>query len=391
LARTSLEDAIDLLFAVSVTDDVALPVDELANLGSRLPAYSAAAAKGEIDLDELLGTGDDEAFLERLAKDVDTRFPTGPSGSTLGSTGRAWTALRRGVTRFKRATVSATTAPAVRAVRGLMAHQMPLLVGDVTAYLARRAPGPIVRAVLSDLEKAAAAAGPLVVVAHSMGGTIVHDILTYFRPDLEVHALITIGSQVGLFEELKLFAASRSDIPGAGGHRVPMPNGVERWINVVDPADPLAFQTEAVFDGPSDYSYPFRRVLGTRRVPLPTALPRAARSPAGNPDVTTVFSRGVDGGPRMHAFVVGVGRYPHCGPAARNNLARGTVRSGPGAPNEPPSSPRTTTFAVTPVRPTTSWNASSRRPSARTWVSLPTPLRRDSPRTPWSAACVSCT
>lgn len=94
------------------------------------------------------------------------------------------------------------------------------------------------------------------VVAHSMGGNIVYDLLTHFRPNLVVDSLVTVGSQVGLFEELKLFAASRADIPGPGVDRVPKPPGVQRWVNVVDDCDPLAFRAAPVFDGVEDYTYP---------------------------------------------------------------------------------------------------------------------------------------
>ena len=76
-----------------------------------------------------------------------------------------------------------------------------LFLGDVFTYLDQRGdcshPGPIVSDVIQTLESAAKAGSPLVVVAHSMGGEIVYDVLSYYRPDIRVHKLVTVGSQVG--------------------------------------------------------------------------------------------------------------------------------------------------------------------------------------------------
>ncbi|MBB4716917.1 hypothetical protein BJ965_006799 [Streptomyces luteogriseus] len=50
-------------------------------------------------------------------------------------------------------------------------------------------------------------------MAHSMGGNIVHDVLSFHRPKVHIDLLVTVGTQVGLFEELKLFAASDPGVP----------------------------------------------------------------------------------------------------------------------------------------------------------------------------------
>src|SRR5205085_10364222 len=65
-------------------------------------------------------------------------------------------------------------------------------LGDVFVYLSERGtaeqPGPIVQRILADLANAEAAKRPgddkLVVIGHSLGGVILYDIVTYFRPDL---------------------------------------------------------------------------------------------------------------------------------------------------------------------------------------------------------------
>lgn len=101
------------------------------------------------------------------------------------------------------------------------------LMGDVMGYFAERgtvvAPGPIVERITASLDEAARDAAvrgePLVVLAHSMGGNIVYDVLSHFRPDIRVDLLVTVGTQVGLFEELKLFASSDSSCPTSGSSK----------------------------------------------------------------------------------------------------------------------------------------------------------------------------
>ncbi|WUH92628.1 lysophospholipase [Streptomyces sp. NBC_00433] len=171
------------------------------------------------------------------------------------------------VPRPARAAVRRINAVFARTVAGGMAavsrRFMPkaaLLFADVAGYLAGRGsverPGPVVNLVgkaLDDASGAARACGdPLVVVAHSMGGNIVHDIVSFHRPDVHIDLLVTVGTQVGLFEELKLFAASDSTLPSPQVERVPALPNVTRWINVVDVRDPLAFAASPVFAGAED-------------------------------------------------------------------------------------------------------------------------------------------
>jgi len=132
-------------------------------------------------------------------------------------------------------------------------------LGDVFVYLAKRygdeeppVPDPtrvgkIPRVVIDAIEGAvneAPASEPLIIVSHSMGGNVMYDILTHFRPNLEVDFWATVGTQVGMFEELKLFAISKNNI------KTPkLPPNVKRWVNFYDPADVLAFKVEPIFDG----------------------------------------------------------------------------------------------------------------------------------------------
>src|SRR5260221_14113967 len=83
-----------------------------------------------------------------------------------------------------------------------------------------------------------------------------YDILTEFWPALQVDCLITVGSQVGLFEEMKLYLASDPNVPpNYPGGRVPLPPNLKRWLNVFDSNDVLSYRGMPVFDGVQDFHY----------------------------------------------------------------------------------------------------------------------------------------
>ncbi|WP_169800174.1 hypothetical protein [Streptomyces aurantiacus] len=164
---------------------------------------------------------------------------------------------------LRRKAVSAAQRPLRSRLFPALSDTVTACLGDILVYLKERGsvaePGPIVRIVGATLDAAAEHRGdgdPLVVVAHSMGGNIVYDLLTHFRPDLAVDILVTVGSQVGYFEELKLFHASDDRIPNADEPKVALPTTIGRWVNVVDLNDPLAFRAAPVFAGVEDYRIP---------------------------------------------------------------------------------------------------------------------------------------
>ncbi|WP_433476426.1 hypothetical protein ACQPZP_04845 [Spirillospora sp. CA-142024] len=276
LARTSLADAIDLLFTV-ITDD-GLPEDqavELAALGSRLAFYchqwtsAAGVEDGGIRIFSWLAEArDDEEFLVLLGRQLQAAEQQSGSPGTgvreqesLGPGSAAWSLLSRGARRLRRTATGVTTGAGVRGARRIFGHQVSAVFGDLTAYLAARgtprAPGPILQRVGKSLELASTERGddlPLIVVAHSLGGVITHDLLSTFQPNVHIDVLVTVGSQVGLFEEMKLLASSKPDIPG-DLERAPALSNVDHWLNVVDRTDPLAFYAAPIFDGVVDYAY----------------------------------------------------------------------------------------------------------------------------------------
>jgi hypothetical protein len=154
--------------------------------------------------------------------------------------------------------------------RHLMSAEVVEFLGDALVYFAARGsatePGPIVRRVLGGLEVAAGAQAerggePLVVFSHSMGGQIIYDLVTHFLPALEANVGMRIdfwaaaSSQVGLFEELKLFAVS--DLSHGPDAPVPAPDQryLGHWWNVWDPDDFLSFSVRGIIAGADDTPY----------------------------------------------------------------------------------------------------------------------------------------
>ncbi len=180
-------------------------------------------------------------------------------GESFGA-GGLFDQLKEGASRLINALPKAGSDALIKLGRKKLNTAAGLFSGDAFVYLQSRgdraAPGPIIKIVLDDLRAAAAAKtatdNKLLVIAHSFGGEIMYDILTHFAPELEVDVLVTAGSQVGLFEEMKLFKESTASPPPG---KVPMPKNVGRWMNVFDTNDILSYTAEPVFEGVEDYHY----------------------------------------------------------------------------------------------------------------------------------------
>ncbi|MQW88680.1 hypothetical protein [Sinorhizobium saheli] len=143
------------------------------------------------------------------------------------------------------------------AVRGNLSPAIGLFLGDVFVYLKD---GDVRQRIRAEIGKAVTAAhlaskagkGPLILIGHSMGGVILVDMLANPRAaglpdDLKVDALLTVGSQPGFFAVLDLLAWS--------GAQRKKPGCVNRWLNIFDPIDPLAFRTDTIFEGAEDFSF----------------------------------------------------------------------------------------------------------------------------------------
>lgn len=129
------------------------------------------------------------------------------------------------------------------------------LIGDAFCYFGNRgslsAPGDIPKRVMNAIESANAMRTEedpdVIVIAHSMGGNIICDVLSAFAPTANIDWLVTVGSQFPLFADLQMF-------PGLGGERpYPLPTGVKHWINVFDPNDLLGYPASHLFAGIDDF------------------------------------------------------------------------------------------------------------------------------------------
>jgi hypothetical protein len=303
LARVDLCRAIDCLWASAAFtppeagQDVAGP---LAVLGQKAAAYAQARPLPGWVTDRRLMN--DDQFVDQLLGAVtawNEPISAGPVAAESFGLAEVWNHLKLATSRLSAAAVSHARAranrlkqatvqlgqagadlgprlagqlvnPFVRAARPWAHHRISLFLGDIFVYLSQRgtpgAEGKIVRIVADALQSGAEAAqgsggkDKLVVVAHSMGGNITYDILTYFRPHLHCDLLLTVGSQVGLFEELKLFGKSDRGLPRVPGkpakeELVGQPPNIGTWLNVFDPSDVLGYSTARIFQGTKDFAF----------------------------------------------------------------------------------------------------------------------------------------
>ena len=164
------------------------------------------------------------------------------------------------------------SAPGDLATGGLLAlgrksaHQKASrFLGDVFVYLKNRgtvdAQGAIVKDVLQAFRDADAARklgdDKLIIIGHSLGGVITYDILSYFAPDIKVDYLATIGSQVGLFEEMSLYSR---ELPAGmptdpKTDRIAASPNVGKWLNVFDTNDVFSFSAEGIYKNVKDFQY----------------------------------------------------------------------------------------------------------------------------------------
>ncbi|MET9630323.1 hypothetical protein ABZX92_22920 [Lentzea sp. NPDC006480] len=248
IARQSVSDALDALYTMidaqyRQENLLAQAQDFVRYIGLRESLYPHVPEN--VRYPWLNEVRTDIEFVDRLVAEV---WP--PEGETLGAGSPIRDLLVSAARRFN------PTPLVVGAGRRLVSANTALLLADVLQYTALRGtrdePGEVISLVGKAIEEAAA---PRIVLAHSMGGNIVYDLLSHYRPDLRVDVFVTVGSQVGLFEELSLFRESSTD-PEAG--KVPLPPGIGKWVNVVDLADPLSFRVAPIFAGADDYGYPSR-------------------------------------------------------------------------------------------------------------------------------------
>jgi hypothetical protein len=109
------------------------------------------------------------------------------------------------------------------------------LAGDVLVYQTR---GGRIRAFIR--EQINASEGPVVLLAHSLGGIACVDLLVG-EPIPRVQALVTVGSQSPFLYELDCLSSLQF------GNA--LPEHFPRWLNVYDPSDLASFMGAGVFPG----------------------------------------------------------------------------------------------------------------------------------------------
>ena len=160
---------------------------------------------------------------------------------------------------------------ALAELRGPLNDMVSIFLGDVFVYLDKRQdedertgaiPGLAIEK-LKLLRENQLARGnePIVLLTHSMGGQIGYDMVTYFLPndpalgDIKIDFWCAAASQVGFFEEAKLFIESKPE--HRTGDPVPFPSNrhLGTWWNVWDYNDFLSFSAEDIIEGIDDESY----------------------------------------------------------------------------------------------------------------------------------------
>ena len=253
-AQSDFEATVDLLYASAMAG--ATSEEQARDLARSYLVSAEYANKGPRP--DWVATATPDNFVDQLnyAADASQEESFG-AGGILDS-------LKEGLSRLVNAAPDATTAVAGRLLRKKLNTTVTRFSGDAFVYLARRgtkeAPGDIVKTVLEALRNAQDARrnddDKLVVIAHSFGGEIMYDILTHFDPTIQLDCLITVGSQVGLFEEMKLYLESRADLPpNPPAGRVARPPSAARWLNVFDSNDVLSYRLEPVVSEVSDFHY----------------------------------------------------------------------------------------------------------------------------------------
>lgn len=263
-------EAVDILWAAGgivvggEAHSAAKLADDLVQLASLARAYAAAHSKPPW-LDQV---SSDKAFVVRLQREVSefARPPdthsAAPGKESLGLQ-EIWDRIKEGADRLGSQSPRMVSEAVMHAGRETLDRKATRFLGDAFVYLDGRGTverrGPIVEIVLEDLLRADAIKKarnePLIVVAHSFGGEICYDILTHFQPSLEFDCFVTVGSQVALFEELKLFPANKDFIPASPAQRVGKPGNATRWINIYDAGDALGYKAGGVFADVEDYEY----------------------------------------------------------------------------------------------------------------------------------------
>ena len=245
-------DAVDFLLAASavVPEKDTVPADQIASFGLLAVDYARANQNPKWVTDART----DAEFVAQLTTNVDKPLPAEELGPK-----DILDRLKRGASALADKVADAAITPIARSGKPALLKQFSRFFGDAFEYLKQSWSGSdeIRKHVESAIRQAVKDAGPtdkLIILGHSMGGNIAYDLLTSAARDVRCDLFLTVGSQVGLFEELKLFRSSNKEIPN-GTKKVPPVKNIKRWVNVFDPIDPFGYPAREVFEQVEDLEF----------------------------------------------------------------------------------------------------------------------------------------
>lgn len=251
-----------LSLAVDVVNDLALQSvqkgdeKEVAEFVVQASAYAEANPAPAW----LAGVSNDQQFLTTLQ----ATLAAAPGVQPLGGLGKVFGKVQLAAAKFKTAVKSMVgkavdkagdfaSTKLLASSRDSLNATLGRFFGDVFIYMNARgdsaSPGPIPKVILQSFDDARQKAPnePFVIVGHSLGGVITFDLLSHFRPDINVDLFVSVGSQVAHFEEIKLYKVS--DVTIGAPNKAPRPGNVKRWINVYDEVDIFSYAAAPVFNG----------------------------------------------------------------------------------------------------------------------------------------------
>ena len=195
----------------------------------------------------------DKAFVERLETELRAADASAPLG--LGS------ALKKAAGGILGAGLNIVDGPIEKLARSIT-PKLAIFLGDAFLYLKDgQERSKIQQIITEDLLKAAKTARAngekLLIIGHSMGANIFYDMVTddawlakidadlgaKFRPDL----FLSVGTQLGLFEELNLFKSSTPNV-------APFPSRLGDWWHVYNRMDVLSFAADGIFEDVKQFS-----------------------------------------------------------------------------------------------------------------------------------------
>ncbi len=267
LAAQSPEAAVDALFVAAIGARIAA--------GDTSPLSEAELTAFRAAITYLDGGGDPHAFsadasdaqtLDAVTSELQ-RWTGRRDTEAMGIGDAAFDWLKDGAKAIWDPLANVSSDIILRAVRRPLSAMVALFLGDIFVYLRRRdtlARDTIFGPVGADLARAAALrtdADPLLVVGHSLGGVILCDMLSdpaevarieqQAGTPLRIDALITVGSQIGLFADMGLYGQRPPPLLGR-------PAPASNWINIFDYTDVLSFRAAGAFNDVLDLQFDSR-------------------------------------------------------------------------------------------------------------------------------------